>query len=399
MIVCPNCNHQNPEGSIQCESCYSPLPFSATCPNCGTAVQTDAMFCGQCGFNLQGDKAAKQDEVSINPFSLVEENTDNLPLENTIPTAVGNTPMPSPWNEETKDITFAQNILADDTEIMNPSPSSFVSETPWKLEIPKTEKTSWEISDSESSSEISELSDMNKSELESAELPEIETPDSDASAAIAELPEIETPDSDASTPIAELPEIETPDSDASVAIAELPEIETPDSDASTPIAELPEIETPDSDASAAIAELSEIEMEIPDIGVASEGLGAVTASEASEISSATQLQIQQANLFHVQTSTTVEIPQDLDVIHIGKSNSQIPPDIDISGFPNSEIVSRIHADIRVEGDTYFIEDVGSSNGTYINHIPLLRGNRYRLRTGDRISLGKGDLVTFIFHVK
>ena len=89
----------------------------------------------------------------------------------------------------------------------------------------------------------------------------------------------------------------------------------------------------------------------------------------------------------------------MDLIHIGKPNAQIPPDVDTSGFPNADIVSRIHADIRVEGDNYFIEDVGSSNGTYINHIPLLRGNRYRIRQGDRIALGKGDLVTFIFHIK
>jgi pSer/pThr/pTyr-binding forkhead associated (FHA) protein len=84
------------------------------------------------------------------------------------------------------------------------------------------------------------------------------------------------------------------------------------------------------------------------------------------------------------------------VIHIGKPNDQIPPDIDVSGFPHSEIVSRTHADIRVEGDIYYLEDVGSSNGTYINHSPLPKGNRHRLRAGDRISLGKGDKVTFLF---
>jgi pSer/pThr/pTyr-binding forkhead associated (FHA) protein len=84
------------------------------------------------------------------------------------------------------------------------------------------------------------------------------------------------------------------------------------------------------------------------------------------------------------------------VIHIGKPNDRIPPDIDVSGFSNSEIVSRIHADIRLEGDAHYIEDVGSSNGTYINNLPLLPGNRHRLRPGDRISLGKGDLVTFLF---
>jgi hypothetical protein len=112
----------------------------------------------------------------------------------------------------------------------------------------------------------------------------------------------------------------------------------------------------------------------------------------------TQLQTQVAQLLHVQTNTSVELPTNLAVIHIGKPNDRIPPDVDISGFPNSEIVSRIHADIRVEGDIYYIEDVGSSNGTYINNAPLPTGNRHRLRPGDRIALGKGDKVTFLFQI-
>jgi pSer/pThr/pTyr-binding forkhead associated (FHA) protein len=114
--------------------------------------------------------------------------------------------------------------------------------------------------------------------------------------------------------------------------------------------------------------------------------------------SRTQLQQVVARLFHVQSNQEIELPQNLSVIHIGKPNDRIPPDIDVAGFPNSEIVSRIHSDIRVEGDAHYIEDVGSSNGTYINNLPLLPGNRHRLRPGDRISLGKGDLVTFLFQL-
>lgn len=115
-------------------------------------------------------------------------------------------------------------------------------------------------------------------------------------------------------------------------------------------------------------------------------------------SAKTQLQQQTARLLHVQTNTAIELPQNLSVIHMGKPNDQIPPDIDVSGFPASEIVSRIHADIRVEGGAYYIEDVGSSNGTYINHNPLASGNRHRLRPGDRIGLGKGDMMTFLFQI-
>jgi pSer/pThr/pTyr-binding forkhead associated (FHA) protein len=119
---------------------------------------------------------------------------------------------------------------------------------------------------------------------------------------------------------------------------------------------------------------------------------------SSSSSSQTQLQTQSAQLLHVQTNTTVELPSTLAVIHIGKPNDRIPPDVDVSGYPHSEIVSRIHADIRVEGDIYYIEDVGSSNGTYINNAPLPSGNRHRLRPGDRIALGKGDKVTFLFQI-
>ena len=121
-----------------------------------------------------------------------------------------------------------------------------------------------------------------------------------------------------------------------------------------------------------------------------------TPTPRGGVSSGTILQIQSASLLHQQTNANIELPSNLSVIHIGKPNDRIPPDIDVSGFPNSDIVSRIHADIRVEGDAYYIEDVGSANGTYINHTPLASGNRHKLRPGDRISLGKGDLVTFLF---
>ena len=110
----------------------------------------------------------------------------------------------------------------------------------------------------------------------------------------------------------------------------------------------------------------------------------------------TQLQLAVHQLLHLQTNTSLEIPPQLQIVHLGKPNDQIPPDIDVSGFPSAEVVSRIHANIRMEGESYYIEDVGSANGTYINHNVLPKGNRHLLRSGDRIGLGKGDLVTFIF---
>ncbi|MEM8614910.1 MAG: FHA domain-containing protein, partial [Cyanobacteria bacterium P01_H01_bin.105] len=124
-----------------------------------------------------------------------------------------------------------------------------------------------------------------------------------------------------------------------------------------------------------------------------------SATQSAEVlAPQTQLQTLTSRLLHVQTDTLMELPIGLGLIHIGKPNDRIPPDIDVSGFPDSEIVSRVHANIRIEGDVYYIEDVGSSNGTYINNLPLAAGNRHRLRPGDRIALGKGDKVSFIFQL-
>ena len=113
---------------------------------------------------------------------------------------------------------------------------------------------------------------------------------------------------------------------------------------------------------------------------------------------ATKIQMQAARLVHVQSNTFIELPQHLSLLHIGKPNAEIPPDIDIAGFPHSEVVSRVHADIHIESGHFFIEDVDSANGTYINSIPLRPRHQHQLRSGDRIALGKGDLVTFLFQM-
>lgn len=102
-----------------------------------------------------------------------------------------------------------------------------------------------------------------------------------------------------------------------------------------------------------------------------------------------------ACLQHAETETTVALPS-RNVIHIGKPNDRVPPDIDVSGFPYSDVVSRVHADIYVEGEAHYIQDVGSANGTYVNNLPIAPGVRHRLRTGDRIAFGKSDRVSFYF---
>ncbi|RMG87897.1 MAG: FHA domain-containing protein [Chloroflexi bacterium] len=54
-------------------------------------------------------------------------------------------------------------------------------------------------------------------------------------------------------------------------------------------------------------------------------------------------------------------------------------------------VSRRHMALYLEEDQLSIEDLGSSNGTYLNGVRLTPHKRYKLRDGDLIRLGKMDL--------
>ena len=112
----------------------------------------------------------------------------------------------------------------------------------------------------------------------------------------------------------------------------------------------------------------------------------------------TQLQgRQQPKLLHVQTHTFIDLPPNLSAIHIGKPNERIPPDIDLSTFPNADVVSRVHAKISVdEGRYYFIEDLGSSNGTYLNGTLLKPKTRRQLKFKDKIDFGQDNKVSFVF---
>jgi pSer/pThr/pTyr-binding forkhead associated (FHA) protein len=104
-------------------------------------------------------------------------------------------------------------------------------------------------------------------------------------------------------------------------------------------------------------------------------------------------------LFHLQSNTAFDLPPNLAIIRIGKPNDQIPPDIDVSLLPDADVASRIHAQIQVTGNIYFIEDLGSSNGTFVNNTKLEARTPYLLNLGDRIDLGQGNKITFIFQNK
>lgn len=78
-------------------------------------------------------------------------------------------------------------------------------------------------------------------------------------------------------------------------------------------------------------------------------------------------------------------------INIGRwdADSGIFPDVDLDEDDAEAKVSRRHARIVNHNGQYFIEDLGSTNGTFVNRgRRLLPGKRHMLQNGDEIIVGK-----------
>jgi hypothetical protein len=86
-----------------------------------------------------------------------------------------------------------------------------------------------------------------------------------------------------------------------------------------------------------------------------------------------------------------EFPVHEDEAYIGRwdADSGIFPDVDLDADDPEAKVSRRHARITRRGAQYFIEDLGSTNGTFINRgRRLLPGDRQPLNDGDELIIGK-----------
>jgi hypothetical protein len=78
------------------------------------------------------------------------------------------------------------------------------------------------------------------------------------------------------------------------------------------------------------------------------------------------------------------------------ADNGIFPDVDLDVHDTEAKVSRRHARIIYKEGKYLIEDLGSTNGTYVNRgRRLLPGNSHVLASGDEVIVGK----TFMrFHI-
>ena len=89
-----------------------------------------------------------------------------------------------------------------------------------------------------------------------------------------------------------------------------------------------------------------------------------------------------------------EFPLTADESLIGSwdADGGIFPDVDLDQDDPEAKVSRRHARIHWLNQQHAIEDLGSTNGTFVNRGPrLLPGNKQALKNGDEIIVGKNFL--------
>lgn len=87
--------------------------------------------------------------------------------------------------------------------------------------------------------------------------------------------------------------------------------------------------------------------------------------------------------------TVFHLREDETLIGRWDADNGIFPDVDLDAHDSDAKVSRRHARIYRSGITYFIEDLGSTNGTYVNRgRRLLPGTPQLLNDGDEIIVGK-----------
>ena len=67
-------------------------------------------------------------------------------------------------------------------------------------------------------------------------------------------------------------------------------------------------------------------------------------------------------------------------------------DTDNDVVVDNKLASRHHAMIQKIKDAYFIKDVGSTNGTFLNGTKLPSDKYVKLQSGDRITIGNMTLV-------
>ncbi len=95
----------------------------------------------------------------------------------------------------------------------------------------------------------------------------------------------------------------------------------------------------------------------------------------------------------VVSGTSVEFPLDREVILLGRNSPAdgIFPEVDLTEVDTGSYISRRHGRITRQATAFLYEDMGSSNGSFINGNKLVPKTQIELHDGDTLRLGRTEM--------
>lgn len=95
----------------------------------------------------------------------------------------------------------------------------------------------------------------------------------------------------------------------------------------------------------------------------------------------------QPSLHFYSLNAPVDINFNIDVLEfiIGKNPAQVNGVISFN-----KAISRVHCKISYQNNSYFVTDLGSANGTYVNKSRLAAQHPQKIKSGDTIRLANSD---------
>lgn len=97
----------------------------------------------------------------------------------------------------------------------------------------------------------------------------------------------------------------------------------------------------------------------------------------------------QGVLFYIANETKPIVITNANIIRIGRAEKDSTSvTLDVTPFHGAELgVSRLHAEIVFKEGSYFIKDMGSTNGTWVNNTKIAPYRQTVLQDADQIRLG------------
>jgi len=342
MAICPNCGNQTGEGAIFCDQCGARLPTETTapdavpapaggtviCPACGAGNVPGEAFCDYCGSPLEAPLPTAEAEAVVEEAAPVESEVEGE-------TAAVAEEAPAPAEAEGL-VCPACGAAVQPGEAFCPVCGASLAQPPLPPEA------------------------VSEAEIEAA-VEEVVEAEAGVVAAVEEVTEAEA-------------EVEAAEPQAAVEEA---------APAAGPLT-----------CPACGAEVEEGDAFCSACGYALQAAPApaVAAVEEEAVPSAPPA----AGPRLVVSDSAAEIPLPAgDEILIGREDpvSGIFPEIDLTPHGGEDAgVSRRHARLIVEGGDYFVEDLDSTNFTFVNKQKLAPRTRQQVGDGDEIRCGRLALV-------